>query len=528
MTRSQRKKRKRTDLRIAAKVMPTEGATLLPMYGANLWIPHRYKIIYGGRGGARSWTVARALLLMAAQSKIRVLCTREMQSSIKDSVHQLLTDQIELMHLDGFTVTDREIRHTNGSLFIFKGLRHNTTAIKSLEAVDICWVEEAERITKESWSILIPTIRKKGSEIWVTFNPDQETDATYTRFILNSPKDTWKYKAGWQENPWLSEELRNEKDYMYATDPEGAEWVWGGNIRRISAAQILKNKWVIEEFKVPHIMDATGQRVPLWDGPYQGQDFGFGTDPAAGVRLWIHNRMLYVEYEAWKLQLEIDETARFFNEQIPGFSKYTTRADSSRPDSISFLRRHGVPNIRPAKKHAGSVADGIAHLRSYEKIVIHPRCIHTATEAKLYSYKVDPRSGDVLPIIVDKHNHLIDSMRYALDPLIKPRRGMSFDFLDDTDTQLVCPECESLLPDDGECPHCGWMRDLSEDPPIETDLVPVTGERDEVIEEIIEDLPMIDTRPTKQNGNGNGNGHHHGNGNGDRFARLRGLNDADV
>jgi len=520
MTQSQRKKRKRDDLRIAAKVMPAENAKLLPMYAANLWVPHRYKIIYGGRGGARSWSVARALLLMAAQSKIRVLCTREMQSSIKDSVHQLLRDQIDLMGLEGYIVTDREIRHVNGSLFIFKGLRHNATSIKSLEAVDICWVEEAERITKESWSILIPTIRKKGSEIWVTFNPDQEHDATYTRFILNSPKDTWKYKAGWQENPWLSDELRDEKDYMYKTDPEGADWVWGGNIRKISAAQILRGKWVVEEFKVPYITDAIGQRVPQWDGPYQGQDFGFGVDPAAGVRLWIHERVLYVEHEAWKLHLEIDETAQYFNEQIPDYHLYVARADSSRPDSISFLRRHGLPRIRPAKKHAGSVADGIAHLRSYEKIVIHPRCIHAVQEAKLYSYKVDQRSGDVLPIIVDKHNHIIDSMRYALDPLIKPMRRVGLEFVDDEQIR-VCPDCESRVPDDGVCPHCGWSA-----APVDA----IEEHEPETVVEAIDDLVLEpvgaeDAVFELPHGNGNGNGNGHSNGKNKAFARLRGLND---
>jgi phage terminase large subunit len=525
MTKSLRKKRSRKDLRIAAKAMPKEGAVLLPAYARSLWKPHRYKVIWGGRGGARSWSVARTLLLKAAKSKIRVLCAREMQSSLRDSVHQLLRDQIDLMHLKGFIVTDREIRHKNGSLFLFEGLRHNATKIKSLEGIDICWVEEAERISKDSWSILIPTIRKPGSEIWVTFNPDQEDDATYKRFILNPPKDVWQKKVGWEDNPWLSDELREEKDYAYATDAEAADWVWGGNIRRISEAQILRGKWKIEEFTVPFITDKDGQHIPLWDGPYQGQDFGFGSDPAAAVRLWVHQDILYVEYEGWKLHLEIDDTATQWKEDLPGFEKYRTRADSSRPDSISFLRRHGLPNVRPAKKHAGSVEDGIAHLRSYKQIIVHPRCKHFAQECKLYSYKVDPRSGDVLPIIVDKHNHLIDSARYALDPLIKPRRRAGVVFVDDEGID-TCPRCASRLPDDGECPHCGWtIGDAVEDEP----LVPVgVGAEEEVAHEEelheIEDVPRIDHRHANGNGNGNGNGKAKSNGH-DRLARLRGLND---
>lgn len=523
MTQSQRKKRKRKDLQIAAKAMPVEGALLLPAYAAELWKPHRYKVIWGGRGGARSWSVARTLLLKAANSKLRILCTREMQSSLRDSVHQLLRDQIELMGLKGFTVTDREIRHKNGSVFLFEGLRYNATKIKSLEGIDICWVEEAERISKLSWSILIPTIRKPGSEIWVTFNPDQEDDATYVRFIIKSPKDCWQKKVSWEDNPWLSDELKAEKDYDYETDPENADWIWGGNLRKFSDAQILRGKWEIKEFTVPFTVGRDGEPEPLWDGPYQGQDFGYGPDPAAGVRLWIDrtNMLLYVEHEVWKLHLEIDETAEYFNSTIPNFHLYTSRADSSRPDSISFLRRHGLPRIRPAKKHAGSVADGIAHLRSYTKIIIHPRCKHFIQECKLYSYKVDERSGDVLPVIIDKHNHLIDSARYALDPLIKPKIRVGLDFVDDISAQQVCPQCDSLLPDDGECPHCGWVAHEN-DPPIDTDMAPVTGTLDDLIEDVV-DEPRIDHRHT----NGNGNGHHNGNGNGksNSYSRLRGIND---
>jgi phage terminase large subunit len=484
MTQSQRKHRTRQDLRIAAQAVP--AAVQLPAYGANLWKPFRYKVLWGGRGAARSWTVARTLLLMAAQRTLRILCAREMQSSLRDSVHQLLRDQIALMGLEGFTVTDREIRHANGSLFLFEGLRHNKTKIKSLEGIDICWVEEAERISKDSWSILIPTIRKPGSEIWVTFNPDQESDATYVRFVLKPPKDCWSTKVGWEDNPWLSDELRAEKDYDYEVDPDNAEWIWGGNLRQFSDAQVLRGKWKVEDFNVP-FAEVGGQRVPLWDGPYQGQDFGFGVDPAAAVRLWVHDHVLYVEYEGWKLHLEIDQTAEQWNEDIPNFSDYVTRADSSRPDSISFLKRHGMPLIKPAKKHAGSVADGIAHLRSYRQIVVHSRCKHFIQECKLYSYKVDALSGDVLPVIVDRHNHLIDSARYALDPLIKKKRRVAVDFVDVLEPAEDVAEEEATLPDTVD------------------DLAAVAES----------DVPRIDTRHT--NGNGNGKAH--------LYDRLRSIND---
>lgn len=505
MTKSLRKKRTRKDLKIAAKAV--SNAVQLPAYAVNLWKKHRYKVIWGGRGGARSWTVARTLLLMAAERPLRVLCAREMQSSIKDSVHQLLSDQIQLMGLTGYLVTDREIRHVNGSLFIFVGLHRNTTKVKSIEGIDICWVEEAERITKESWSILIPTIRKEGSEIWVTFNPDQEGDATYTRFILKPPKGTWQHKAGWQDNPWLSDELRAEKDYMYETDPEAADWVWGGNIRKHSAAQILKDKWFIEEFTVP--INDDGDAPNEWSGPYYGCDFGFGVDPAAGVRCWIRERErglreLYVDYEAYGHGVDIDALPSLLIEEVPNIADHIVRGDSSRPDSISYLKRHGIPRTEGAKKGPGSVEDGIAHLRSYIRIVIHPRCKHTAQEAKLWSYKVDARSGDILPIVVDKHNHIMDSLRYALEPMIKPRVRAGFIFMG-RDPVRACPECESYLPDDGDCVHCGYSEQEHE----EEALVPVGPP-----ETVVPVQPL------------NGNGHHgNGNGNGKKTPlRMRDLN----
>jgi len=490
MTQSQRRKRTRTDLRIAERAMVIEGAIQLPSYSIELWRPHRYKILWGGRGGARSWTVARALLLKAGQKKIRVLCAREMQSSLRDSVHQLLRDQIDLMKLPGFIVTDREIRHVNGSLFIFMGIRHNAHTIKSLEGVDICWVEEAERITKESWSVLIPTIRKEGSEIWVTFNPDAETDATYTRFILKSPTDTWKVKVGWEDNPWLTKELRDEKDYMYETDSEAADHVWGGNIRKHSAAQILKDKWSVREFTVE--LDEDGYPIDdAWNGPYYGMDFGFGADPFTTIKAWIKGRVLFIENEVYAHGLDIDAAPAAINGIIPEIGSYIVRADSARPDSISYIRRHGIPRIEGAKKGPGSVEDGIAHLRSYEQIVVHPRCIHTRDECKLWSYKIDPQSGDVLPIVVDKHNHLMDALRYALELMIKPRVRAGFIFIG-AEKVRTCPQCESLLPDDGECLHCGYDENMV--------VAPTLSVPTQVIQERVREI-------TNGNGHGNGNGH---------------------
>lgn len=385
----------------------TTATAKLPAYAEPLFQPARYKVLHGGRGGAKSWTVARALLIMAAQRPLRILCAREIQKSIQDSVHRLLADQAEALGLP-YDVTQREIRHPNGSLFLFEGLRHNITKIKSLEGVDIAWVEEAERISEASWNVLIPTIRKSGSEIWVTFNPDQETDPSYQRFVLKPPPGTWTKRVGWQDNPWFSEELRAEKDYLYRVDPDAAAHVWGGDCRQATDAQILKDKWTVEEFE-------PGED---W-APLHGADFGFAQDPTTLIRTYVHGQTLYISHESYHIGLELDHTAAAWERAVPNVARYAIRADSARPESISYLKRHGMARIEAAPKWKGSVEDGIAHLRQYESIIIHPRCHHTIAEARLYSYKVDERTGDVLPQIVDKHNHCMDALRYALAPLIK-------------------------------------------------------------------------------------------------------------
>jgi phage terminase large subunit len=372
--------------------------------------PARYKVAYGGRGSAKSWSVARVLCLLAASKPIRILCARELQSSIRDSVHRLLADQIEALNLSArLEIQNAEIRGVNGSLFIFEGLRHNTTKIKSMEGIDICWVEEAERVSEDSWKILVPTIRKPGSEIWVTFNPEQETDPTYTRFVKNPPPDAIVRKVNHDQNPWFPIELRKEMEYDYRVDPDSAAHIWGGECKKIGDAQILKNKFFVEDFEPKE----------NWNGPYFGADWGFSQDPTTLIKMWIYERNLYIEHEAYGVGVEITETPALFD-SVPGSRNHTIRADSARPETISYMKRQGF-NIVAVKKWPGSVEDGIAHLRGYEKIVIHPRCKYTLQEARLYSYKVDKLSGDILPIIVDKQNHLWDSARYGLQPLMRQR-----------------------------------------------------------------------------------------------------------
>ena len=396
----------------------------LPVYAQELFRPARYKVFYGGRGAARSWSFARSLLIMGAQQKLRILCCREFQKSIADSVHRLLSDQILLLGMPGWKVTKTGIEHVGtGTTFIFEGLRYNANRIKSIEGIDICWIEEAESVSKDSWELLIPTIRKEGSQIWISFNPYLEEDPTYQRFVISNPPNAIVRKVGWQDNPWFPDTLREEMEYLYRVDPDAAEYVWGGFPRKASDAQILNGKWKVESFEVQ----------PNWIGPYYGLDFGFADDPTALVEVWVDRDpkakksskgRLMVRREGWKLKLDLHKYTQFF---YPIFGsrvlpRHTIRADSSRPESISYLKQHGLPRMTPVYKWPGSVEDGIAYLRSYEEIVIHPDCPKTREEARLWSYKVDTKTQLILPDVVDQHNHTWDGIRYALAPIIRMAR----------------------------------------------------------------------------------------------------------
>ncbi len=382
--------------------------TRLPEWSKFLFKPSRYKVAYGGRGATKSWSFARALLIKGAQEPLRILCARELQNSIRDSVHRLLCDQIEEMGLSAeYDILTTEIRSKSGSKFLFEGLKHNITRIKSLEGIDICWVEEAAKVSHDSWETLIPTIRKEGSEIWVSFNPEEEDDPTYQRMVINPPPDAEVVQVGWEDNPWFPKALRQEKDYLYKVDPDAAHHVWGGGFRLRSDAQVLSGKWRVEAF----------EPTAEWSGPYYGADWGFSTDPVALVKCWIFNDTLYIEYEAFGHHVEIGDTPELFD-SIEGCRSHMIRADNARPELVSYMADQGF-KIESALKWPGSVMDGITFLRSFNEIIIHPRCTTVKQEASLWRYKVDPLTEDVLPLLKKGNDHGWDGVRYALQPLIK-------------------------------------------------------------------------------------------------------------
>jgi len=240
-----------------------------PIKLEGLFKSSRYKVLWGGRGGAKSWGIARALLIKGAKEPMRILCAREYMTSMKDSVHKLLCDQIQALGLMGFyEITQASIRGANGTEFAFVGLKNNVANVKSYEGVDICWVEEAQTVSRLSWNVLIPTIRKEKSEIWVSFNPELETDETYQRFVANPPEDCISIKINWSDNPWFPEVLRLEKDSLKARDLEAYNQVWEGLCRKSVDGAIFGRELQIAEIdgritRVPY--DATKPVHAIFD-----------------------------------------------------------------------------------------------------------------------------------------------------------------------------------------------------------------------------------------------------------------------
>ena len=210
----------------------------------------RYRVLYGGRGGSKSWNIARALLLKGCENSIRVLCAREFQTSIKDSVHKLLCDQIFALEIEAhYEITDRTIRGINGTEFIFVGVKNNTNNVKSIEGIDICWVEEAQSVSPNSWNVLVPTIRKANSEIWISFNPELPTDETWKRFVLNPPENSVIQKINWNDNPWFPEVLDLERRALQGRDLEAYNNVWEGIPRQTVDGAIFSKEVTMAELE---------------------------------------------------------------------------------------------------------------------------------------------------------------------------------------------------------------------------------------------------------------------------------------
>ena len=366
--------------------------------------PGRYKGAWGGRGSGKSHFFATLLIAESVRSKVDVVCIREIQLTLNQSVKKLLELKIQEMGVsDHFRVLNSHIESSKGGRIIFQGMQnHNADSIKSLEGYDRAWVEEAQSLSQRSLDLLRPTIRKEGSEIWFSWNPNLETDPVDALLRgENPPPGAVVIKANYRDNPWFPEVLKAEAEYDQRRDPEKFAHVWLGEYQRNSEARVFKN-WKVEEFDGPL---GTVYRL--------GADWGFSVDPSVMVRCSIDGNRLYVDWEAYRIGCEIVNLPDLFM-AIPEAEKWPSVADSARPETISHMNKHGFPKMVAAIKGAKSLEEGVAFLQSFD-IVVHPRCQHTIDELTLYRYKQDPLTGRVLPLLEDKNNHCIDALRYACE-----------------------------------------------------------------------------------------------------------------
>lgn len=390
---------------------------------APLLQPSRYKGAWGGRGSAKSWFFADNLIERCVMVPgTSWACVRETQKSLKFSAKRLLEARIEhhgLGHL--FTVQESQIKTPGNGVIVFEGLQNHTAdSIKSLEDFDGAWVEEAQKLSQKSLDILRPTIRKPGSELWFSWNPENESDPVDQ--LLRGPDvppDAIVVRANYSDNPWFPDVLQAEMEYDRGRDPDKYSHIWLGQYLQNSDAKVFKN-WTIEEF------DSDLEAHLRF-----GADWGYANDPTVLVRGYRTGRKLYIDYEAYQVGCEIIDTPDLFL-TVPESEKWPIVADSARPETISHMQKHGFPKILAAKKGAGSVEDGIEFLKTLD-IVVHPRCVHTIDELTHYSWKVDKDTGLVLPVLEDKHNHVIDGVRYMCEaerraaktvtrPIVRPGR----------------------------------------------------------------------------------------------------------
>lgn len=400
--------------------------------------PVRYRVMKGGRGSGKSHAAAEYIIERMREKKTRVLCCREIQKSIRDSVKALLVKKIDelgygLKGDNSFEVLDTEIRcRANGSLATFVGLRSNIESVKSTEDVDIAYVSEARTVSQTSWNVLTPTIRNEGSEILIDFNPEKPDDPVDAMFAEGSvPPGSIVRHINYTENPFFPDVLRVEMEWDKSRDIEKYNHVWLGLHKTNSEARVFKK---VEVREVPEPPADTVFRF--------GADWGYSVDPSVLLRMWIDGRTLYIDREAYRVGCETEDLPKLFagkngaNEgevwtpeleaAYPGIEdakKWPITADSARPETISHMNKRGF-KMTGARKGPNSVAEGIEWLQSYD-IVIDPSCKHAAYEFTSYAFKIDDKTNQVLPILVDKDNHVIDAARYGTESLRKPRHNIA-------------------------------------------------------------------------------------------------------
>ena len=377
--------------------------------------PARYKVVYGGRGKGASWGMARQLLLDGADQRLRILCTREVQRTIADSVHMLLKDQIDELDLgDHYLVTDNEIAGANGTMFRFAGLNQlSARNLKSFEGYDRAWVEEAEAITKKSWEILIPTIRKPGSEIWVNLNPALDSDPTYQRFVVNTPPDTILIKMTWADNPFFPAVLEKERLYLQETDPEAYDNVWEGNCRATVEGAIYANE-------IREAMEGKRIRPVPYDPMLKVHtvwDLGFDTTSVGFFQRYL-NQLLCIDFQEWrqaKYNLVVEDIkARRYNlglAFLPHDATHNTPLPIDNP--ITVIRQLGLAVAPPLPNE--HIELGIRRLRMlFSRIYFDEvKCAPLVEHLRRYRRTIPKTTEEPSVPMHDEHSHAADMLRYA-------------------------------------------------------------------------------------------------------------------
>lgn len=398
----------------------------VPQKLAPIWQPKRYKVMHGGRGGGKSWTVAGVLLAMASERPLRVLCAREVQKSIKQSVHQLLTDQIARLGLWAFfEVLETEIRGANGSLFLFAGLQsHTVDSIKSFEGCDIVWVEEAHGVSKKSWDVLIPTIRKEGSEIWLTLNPDMESDETYQRFIASPSPDTWVVEINWRDNPWFPEVLNQErlkaKRSMLADD---YAHIWEGKARRVAEGAIYRHEMeslYLERRARDVPYDPTLPVHTVWDlGWNDAMSISLVQRGPQDVRIIDYIEDSHRTLDWYVAQLE-KRPYRWGTDYLPHDGK--TKNFQTGKSTEQLLRELGRHNVA-SQLRGQDVEEGIKALRMlFPRLYIdQTKCARLLECLKRYQRRIHAVTGEPMEPLHDAYSHGADCARYiaAWVPLMR-------------------------------------------------------------------------------------------------------------
>lgn len=387
----------------------------LPEKLSFLFEPHRYKVAYGGRGSGKSWGAAISLLAQGAQKPLRILCAREFQNSISDSVHALLADQIKKLGLDGFyEVQNTAIYGKNGTEFLFAGLKHNVTKIKSFEGVDICWVEEAQTTSKSSWDVLIPTIRKNGSEIWITFNPELDTDETYKRFVINPPSNAKVVKVNWSDNPWFPDVLREEMEDLKARDIDAYLNVWEGNTRQVLDGAVYANELrkAQEESRIKDvIIDKSIPVSTFWDLGWSDMTSIWFVQviPGGEVRVidFYQDCQKPIDFYTALLQTK---GYTYRDHWLPHDAEHKNMTGRSVKEIVENM---GLP-VRITPKL--SIADGInaARMLMNRCYFDQTKCAEGLQALRHYRYDVDPdtKMFSTKPLH-DQHSHAADAFRYV-------------------------------------------------------------------------------------------------------------------